>query len=59
MTGSECYAKIPLERRGHHVYDVIFARWCSGHHSGYAFRDDTLSVMALRLGDYPYGAFAT
>ena len=56
MAGSECYAKFLLERRCHHLHDVVFARWRSGHHSGYAFRNNTLSVMALRLGNHPYGA---
>lgn len=56
VAGSECYAKFLLERRCHHLHDVVFAGRSGGHHSGYGFRDDTLSVMALRLGNHPYGA---
>ena len=38
------------------TFMTLFAGRSGGHHSGYGFRDDTLSVMALRLGNHPYGA---
>ena len=35
--GPECYAKFLLERRCHHLHDVVFAGRSGGHHSGYNY----------------------